>query len=237
MPSRSAGRALGQVASFEAGWGPVQITREQQSRRVSVQSNFADRSLSEVVGDIEDVLVEVAPHSSGYQIEFGGSYEQMIEAFMALLAAFFLAILLVYMVMASQFENFLQPLVIMVSVPLSLVGVITVLVLTGTPISAVTFVGVIMLAGIVVNNGIVLTINQQRQAGMSRREAVQRGGSVRLRAVLITSGTTITALLPMACFRQGGRADRGHGDHGGRGLAASTVLTLWCCRCCTRSRR
>ena len=123
-----------------------------------------------------------------------------MDAFVKLLAGLMLAILLVYMVMAGQFEAFVHPLVIMVTMPLSLIGVAVVLVATGTPFSVVTFVGVIMLAGIVVNNGIVLIdhINQLRASGMERREAVIQGGSDRLRAVLITSGTTITGLLPMA---------------------------------------
>jgi HAE1 family hydrophobic/amphiphilic exporter-1 len=153
----------------------------------------------------------------------------MVDAFIKLFAGLMLAILLVYMVMAGQFEAFVHPLVIMVTMPLSLIGVTAVLLLTGTPFSVVTFVGVIMLAGIVVNNGIVLIdhINQLRASGMERREAVIQGGSDRVRAVLITSGTTITGLLPMALIPGRGAeltADMALTVAGG--LASATVLTL-----------
>ncbi len=183
-----------------------------------------------MIKDINAALVPIRPGlPNGYRIDFGGTFEQMTEAFLLLLGALGLAVLLVYMVMASQFEAFGHPLVIMFTVPLSFVGVAAVLVVSQTPISVVTFVGVIMLAGIVVNNGIVLIdyINQLRRDGMSRREAVVEGGRIRLRAVLITTGTTIAGLLPMALFPGKGAeltADMAKTVAGG--LAAATFLTL-----------
>ena len=221
---------LRQVAEFVSGTGPVQITRRDQMRKVAVRANLEGRDIGSVIADVETTLGPLrASLPSGYRIDFGGQFEQMTEAFVLLLGALLLAILLVYMVMASQFEAFGHPLVIMFTVPLSFVGVAVVLFATQTPISVVTFVGVIMLAGIVVNNGIVLIdyINQKRAEGMERREAVVAGGRTRLRAVLITTGTTIAGLLPMALFPGKGAeltADMAKTVAGG--LAAATFLTL-----------
>jgi HAE1 family hydrophobic/amphiphilic exporter-1 len=221
---------LRQLASFQTGFGPVSIAREGQSRQVVVRANIQGRDLRTVMREVQDALGPLqAALPPGYRLEYGGMYEEMIDAFMKLLAGLALAILLVYMVMAGQFEAFVHPIVIMVTMPLALIGVAAVLVGTGTPFSVVTFVGVIMLAGIVVNNGIVLIdhINQLRASGMDRRSAVIQGGSDRLRAVLITSGTTITGLLPMALFPGRGAeltADMALTVAGG--LASATVLTL-----------
>ena len=221
---------LRQVAEFVSATGPVQITRKDQMRKVAVRANLAGRDIGTVIKEIDAALVPLrAALPTGYRIDFGGTFEQMTEAFVLLLGALILAILLVYMVMASQFEAFGHPLVIMATVPLSFVGVAAVMFATGTPVSVVTFVGVIMLAGIVVNNGIVLIdyINQLRRDGMDRREAVVEGGRTRLRAVLITTGTTIAGLLPMALFPGKGAeltADMAKTVAGG--LAAATFLTL-----------
>ncbi len=221
---------LRQIASFQTGYGPVSITRQDQSRQVTVRANIEGRDLGTVMGEVQDTLGPVAAAMPpGYRLDYGGMFEEMMDAFVKLFAGLLLAILLVYMVMAGQFEAFVHPIVIMVTMPLSLIGVAAVLLLTGTPFSVVTFVGVIMLAGIVVNNGIVLIdhINQLRASGMERREAVIQGGSDRVRAVLITSGTTITGLLPMALIPGRGAeltADMALTVAGG--LASATVLTL-----------
>ena len=221
---------LRQIASFQTGYGPVSITRKDQSRQVTVRANIEGRDLGTVMAEVQDTVGPLAAAMPpGYRVDYGGMYEEMVDAFIKLFAGLMLAILLVYMVMAGQFEAFVHPLVIMVTMPLSLIGVTAVLLLTGTPFSVVTFVGVIMLAGIVVNNGIVLIdhINQLRASGMERREAVIQGGSDRVRAVLITSGTTITGLLPMALIPGRGAeltADMALTVAGG--LASATVLTL-----------
>ena len=221
---------LRQVASFVTGSGPVSISRADQMRKVAVRANLEGRDIATVIADIDEALKPVRSSlPAGYRIEFGGTFEEMKDAFIILLGALLLAVLLVYMVMASQFEAFAHPLVIMSTVPLAWVGVVAVLLVSKTPISVVTFVGVIMLAGIVVNNGIVLVdyINQLRRDGMERREAVILGGTTRLRAVLITSGTTIAGLLPMALMPGSGAeltADMAKTVAGG--LAAATFLTL-----------
>jgi len=221
---------LRQVASFVTGAGPVQIQRADQMRKVAVRANLAGRDIASVIAEVDTALDPLrASLPSGYRIEFGGQFEEMKDAFIILFGALLLAVLLVYMVMASQFEAFAHPLVIMTTMPLAWVGVVAVLLVTRTPISVVTFVGVIMLAGIVVNNGIVLVdyINQLRRDGMERRDAVILGGTTRLRAVLITSGTTIAGLLPMALIPGNGAeltADMAKTVAGG--LAAATFLTL-----------
>lgn len=221
---------VSQVASFEPGEGPVQVRRKDQARRLTVSANLVDRDIG---GAIAEIRTRIAPLEatlpSEYQVEIGGTYEQMMEAFGQLLQALLLALLLVYMVMASQFEAFVHPLVIMVCVPLAAVGVVGAQLLAGTPISVVTFVGVIMLAGIVVNNGIVLIdyINQLRAEGMERRPAILIAGRTRLRAILITSGTTITALLPSIFFPgRGSEIVTGISLALAGGLLTSTLLTL-----------
>lgn len=199
---------LGQVARLEKGTGPVRITRENQQRRVSVTANLGpDTNLGDVMKDVTATLAPIKRQMpTGYTIEYGGEYEQMMEAFGQLVLALMLAVLLVYMVMASQFESFAHPFTIMFTMPLALVGVLWIFFLTGTTLSVASFLGVIMLAGIVVNNGIVMIdyINQLRKKGMDIMEATIEGATVRLRPVLITSLTTVFAMVPMAVSRAEG---------------------------------
>jgi HAE1 family hydrophobic/amphiphilic exporter-1 len=154
----------------------------------------------------------------------------MQEAFLILAAAFALAILLVYMVMASQFEHFVHPFVIMFTVPLGIIGVIIGLLVTGRTLSLAVLVGVILLAGIAVNNGIVMIdyINQLIKRGMDKREAILQGATTRLRAVLLTALTTILGTLPMAFSRSSGSEFRAPlGVAIAFGLTATTFLTLF----------
>ncbi len=199
---------LGQVARLEKGTGPVRITRENQQRRVSITANLDhDTNLGDAMKDVAATLAPIRKQlPTGYTIEYGGEYEQMMEAFGQLILALMLAILLVYMVMASQFESFAHPFTIMFTMPLALIGVLWIFFLTGTPLSVASFLGVIMLAGIVVNNGIVMIdyINQLRAQGMDIIDATVEGATVRLRPVLITSLTTIFAMVPMAVSRAEG---------------------------------
>jgi HAE1 family hydrophobic/amphiphilic exporter-1 len=198
---------LGQIATFEDGFGPVRIVRDDQSRVVSVVANLEGVNLGEAMGDLRKVVDPLKKQlPQGYTLEYGGQYEDMTDAFGQLLLALILAILMVYMVMASQFESFSHPFTIMFTMPLAMIGVIWIFFITGTTLSVPTFLGVIMLAGIVVNNGIVLVdyINQLRGRGMSLTNATIEGSAVRLRPVLITSITTMCAMLPMAVSRAEG---------------------------------
>jgi HAE1 family hydrophobic/amphiphilic exporter-1 len=208
---------LGQVAEIDKGEGPIQINRENQSRLVTVRANIAGRDLGSVVRDIRQRLGTIQRQlPPGYFLEFGGSYDDMQDAFKVLAAAFALASLLVFMVMAT--------------IPLGLIGVVLGLLVAGRPISLPVLIGFILLAGIAVNNGIVMIdyINQLRRGGMDKREAIVTGAVTRLRAVLLTALTTILGMLPMALSRSEGaefRAPMATTVAGG--LVATSFLTLF----------
>lgn len=222
---------LDQVATITRGEGPIRITRENQARQVTVSANIAGRDLGSVVRDIKKRIVGIENGlPSGYFIEFGGQYEDMQDAFVIMAGAFLLATLLVYMIMASQFESFKHPLVIMFTIPLALIGVVIALLITGRPVSLPILIGFIMLGGIAVNNGIVMVdyINQLKRKGIEKREAILQGSSVRLRPVLITALTTILGMMPMAIDASQGsemRAPMAITVIGG--LVATTLLTLY----------
>ncbi len=191
--------SLKNVVSIDESIGPLKINRKAQKRIITVLAGLAGKDLGSVVKEIRRKLKDVVV-PEGFALEFGGQQEEMVKSFKDLGLAFLLAILLVYLVMASQFESLLDPFIIMFSVPLSLIGVVWMLFLTGSIFNVVVFIGVIMLAGIVVNNGIVLIsyINILRERGMSVRDAVLEGGKTRLRPILMTTLTTILAMLPLA---------------------------------------
>ncbi|WP_035268574.1 efflux RND transporter permease subunit [Desulfitibacter alkalitolerans] len=191
---------LSMVAEIKSDRGPAKITREDQVRTYTVNSQLLGRDLGSVMKDIEEKVGAEVQIPRGYSIEYGGEMEEMVNAFSSLLLALALAIILVYMVMASQFESLMYPFVIMFTMPTTLIGVIVGLAVTGRELSVPTFIGVIMLAGIVVNNAIVLVdyINVLRRRGLERNEAILTAGPIRLRPILMTSLTTILALLPTA---------------------------------------
>jgi len=192
---------LKQVANISIGEGPMVIYHENQTRKVTISANTKGKDLGTAVGEIQRALENIQNKlPTGYFIEYGGSYEDMQEAFRVLLYALLLAILLVYVIMSSLFESFLQPFVIMFTVPLSLIGVIIILFTTGTTLSVPAFVGVIILSGIVVNNGIVLIdhTNQLRNEGIEKHKALIQAGADRMRPVLITAITTMGGMFPMA---------------------------------------
>ena len=221
---------LAQLAHIEDGFGPVQIVREDQARTVNIYADVEDTDLRTAMGAVAEVLGPIeAQLPQGYNIEFGGQYEDMMSAFGQLLAALVLAIMMVYMVMAAQFESFSHPFAIMFTMPLAFVGVIWIFLLTGTTLSVPTFLGVIMLAGIVVNNGIVLVdyVNQLRRQGMDIISAAIEGSATRLRPVLITSLTTAGAMVPMAVStKEGGETMAPLALTIIGGLGAATMFTL-----------
>ena len=220
---------LDQVADFHYTYGPVEIDRENQERKVSVTANVVGRDLNSVMRDIIKRVSKITL-PEGYFIDYGGQYEQLKEMVTNLSFAFVLALLLVYMIMAAQFESLVHPFVVMFTIPLALIGVIFFLLISGKTLSVPSFMGVIMLAGIAVNNAIVMIdyVNQLRRRGLSRHEAILEGCSVRLRPVLITSFTTILGVLPMALSRSQGaemRSPMAVAIMGG--LLTSTFLTLF----------
>ncbi len=222
---------LAQVASITQEEGPVKIVRDNQSRMVLVTASILDRDLGSVMEEIIEILKPIqATLPDGYFVEYGGQYEQMIDTFITLGQALALAILLVFMVMASQFESLIHPFVIMVTIPLALIGVVIGFLISGITISLTSFIGFIMLTGIVVNNGIVLVdyINQLRRKGIEATAAIIEAGSTRLRPVLITALTTIFGMLPMVLDSSEGaemRAPMAITVIGG--LTAATFLTLF----------
>ncbi|MBN1335726.1 MAG: efflux RND transporter permease subunit [Deltaproteobacteria bacterium] len=195
---------LDQLAVLDEGVGPVRIVRDDQKRMITVVANLAGTDLGSAMQGVREAVDPIAKAlPSGYDIVYGGQYEDMADAFGQLAIALLLAILMVYMVMASQFESFVHPFTTLFTVPLALVGVVWAFLISGTTLSVVSFVGCVMLAGIVVNNGIVMVdyINQLRARGLGLMEATAQGAATRLRPVLITSLTTIIGTVPMAVNR------------------------------------
>ena len=190
---------LKEIAEVTVGSGPKGIDRENQQRIVNVSGNISNRFLGKVIQDAQQQLKKlVLPED--YRYEFVGQNREMQESFLQLAQALVLSIILVYMIIAAQFESLLMPLAVMFSVPFSLIGVILALLLTDKSLNVLSFIGIIMLVGIVVNNSIVLIdyINKLRQKGMERKEAIILGGKTRLRPILMTMFTTVLALVPMA---------------------------------------
>ncbi len=188
---------LDEVSEIIFSEGPSNISRKDQSRIATITGDISGRDLASISSDIKKSLEDVIL-PSGYTIEFGGSNQEMVEAFTSLILALILAIILVYMVMASQFEALLHPFVIMFSIPPTFIGITLGLFLTGRNFGVTAFIGVIMLAGIVVNNAIILVdyTNTLRKSGMEKMEALKEAGSTRFRPILMTSLTTILALMP-----------------------------------------
>ena len=220
---------LGAVADLVVDVSPSSIVRYNQSREVTVSCSTIGRSVNEVVGDIQDRIAGINV-PSGVTIDFGGSYESMMDSFGDLGLALILAVILVYMVMAVQFEHLLYPFVIMFSLPPMFIGVFLGLFLTGRTINVVSLIGVIMLAGIVVNNAIVLVdyINVlRREHGMERMEAIRLAGPTRLRPIMMTTLTTVLAMLPMAIgLGEGAELMAPLSTVVAAGLTFSTLITL-----------
>ncbi len=190
---------LATIASMEIVQGPSEIHRLSRRRVAIVTANLSGRDLASASTEIDQKLAGLAL-PAGVSAELGGQNDELQRSFRSLRMAILLAIFLVYLVMASQFESFLYPFIIMFTVPLALVGAVLGLKLTGTPLSVVAAIGAIMLAGIVVNNGIVLVdrINQYRKRKMALRAAVLEAGAERFRPIIMTTITTVLGLLPMA---------------------------------------
>jgi HAE1 family hydrophobic/amphiphilic exporter-1 len=216
------------VAEVTLDRGPAEIHRLQQQRAAVITANLEDRSLGAAVGDVEEILHD-SPPVAGITTELGGQNREMKVSFSSLRFALLLAIFLVYLVMASTFESFLHPFIVLFTIPLALVGVVAGLLATGTTISVIVLIGTIMLVGIVVNNAIVLidTINRLRRAGVGKLEAVVRAGHIRLRPILMTTLTTILGLMPMALtWGEGAELRSPLAITVACGLAVSTLLTL-----------
>lgn len=220
--------SLGSVAEVRQGVGPVMIERKYQQRLIKVTAQPSGRDLGAIALDLEDKL-KALPLPPGFSFQLAGQIQQQREAFGSLKFTSLLAIILVYMVMASQFRSLLDPFIIMFSVPLGMIGVIWALFLTGTTLNVTSFMGIIMMVGIVVSNGVLLVeyMNELRRHGLGVREAVITGGRTRLRPILMTSLTTLVGLVPMALgIGTGSEANAPLARAVIGGLAVSTALTL-----------
>ncbi len=221
--------SLGDVADFELTTGPTQIDRVNQSRRVTVTGDISGRDLNSVNNEIRR-MTETMNIPQGVQLEFGGANKEMIDAFSDLAMALILAIFLVYMILASQYESLLYPFVIMFAMPPIIVGVIFSLLISGRTFNVPAFIGVIMLAGIVVNNAIVMVdyINTlRRRDGLSRKEAILKAGPTRLRPILMTTLTTVLALVPLVLgIGEGAEMSAPMATAVFGGLSFSTLITL-----------
>jgi HAE1 family hydrophobic/amphiphilic exporter-1 len=209
--------------------GPVSIDRADQERIIIVSGTLGDRDLGGVMRDLDARLRQV-PRPAGYEFKYGGEYEEQQKTFRELLYAAILALILVYMVMAAQFESLRDPFIILFSIPLAAIGVVLILVLTHTTFNMQAFLGVIVLVGIVVNNAIVLidyTNLLRREHGLDLREAVAVAGSRRLRPILMTTMTTVLGLIPMALgIGEGSELQAPLARVIIGGLSTSTLITL-----------
>jgi len=220
---------LNEVAIVERSVGPAAIRRMSNQRVVSISASIAERDLQSVSRDVEAAL-EALSLPDDYSYEIAGEMSEMREAFDGLILALILAVVLVYMVMAAQFESLLYPFIVMFSLPLAVIGVLFGLFFTGTTLSVPSIMGVIVLAGIVVNNAIVLVdyINQLRERGKGVDEAIVEAAGVRLRPILMTTATTALALVPLAMMPgSGAEMQQPLGIAVIGGLTVSTLLTLY----------
>jgi len=219
---------LAAVANIDVQEGPSEIRRVEQQRTAVITANISGRDLSSISGDIYNMLNQV-DLPENFTFSLAGQNKEMATSLSSLQMALALAIFLVYIVMASQFESLVHPFVIIFTIPLALIGVFLFLYIFQIPLSIVVFLGMIMLAGIVVNNAIVLVdyINQLRERGLGKIEAIMEAGSVRLRPILMTTTTTVLGLLPMALgLGDGAEIRTPMAITVIIGLLTSTILTL-----------
>lgn len=219
---------LSAVADVTVAEGPAEIRRHNQERVALISASTTHGDLGTAVADIESMLQSL-PLSPLTTTRVTGQSEDMKTSFSSMQFALALAVFLVYLVMASQFESLLHPFVILFTIPLALTGAVLGLWVTGTTISVVVFIGLMMLAGIVVNNAIVLVdmINQQREQGLDRVDAIMQAGRSRLRPIIMTMMTTVLGLLPMAIgVGEGGEIRAPMAITVIGGLLFSTLLTL-----------
>jgi hydrophobe/amphiphile efflux-1 (HAE1) family protein len=219
---------LGSIATVTQDASPVQIDRKYQQRIIDVTSEVSGRDLGSVANDIRAKLDKI-PIPPGFELKVSGNVEQQQKTFGDLTMAFALAILLVYVVMASQFQSLMDPFIIMFTVPFGIVGVLWALFLSNTTLSVTSFQGIIVMVGIVVSNGILLIdyTNHLRQRGETLHQAVINGGRTRLKPILMTSLATVLGLIPMAMGLGGEKTQAPLAIAVIGGLSLSTLLTLF----------
>ena len=216
------------VADVIATTGPSEIHRADQRRVAIVSANLRDIDLGKAITEVRDMVAE-NPLGTDVGMRIGGQGEELGESIKSLLFAFGLAIFLVYLVMASQFESLLHPFVILFTIPLALVGAVAALLLSRSPVSVVVFIGLILLVGLVVKNAIILIdkVNQLREEGVAKRVALVEGARSRLRPIMMTTLCAVFGFLPLAlAFGQGAEVRSPMAITVIGGLLVSTLLTL-----------
>ncbi len=220
---------LKNIVTIETGVSPLQLEHKNTERIISITGNVVGRSAGKVAQEVSKAISQVVV-PPGFEIKVSGSYEEMIKSFKDIGFAVLIAIILVFMVMSSQFESFRDPFIILFTIPLALIGVIWTLFLTRTTLSVISGIGVLVLVGIVVNNGIVYIdyVNRlRRKYNMPLKEAVVYGGKIRMRPILMTALTTIFGLLPLAMkIGEGSELWSPLGRAVIGGMIVSTFLTL-----------
>jgi hydrophobic/amphiphilic exporter-1 (mainly G- bacteria), HAE1 family len=219
---------LRQVAEFVPSSSPQVIKRQELQRRVGIYAGVEGRPAGDVGGEVQK-LVETIELPPGYRFDIGGETRDMQESFVAAMMALGIAVIFIYLVLASQFGSFLQPLAIMASLPLSLIGVFAALLVTGSTLNVFSIIGFIMLMGLVTKNAILLVdfTNQAQKRGMAQHDAILEAGQVRLRPILMTTLAMIFGMLPMAIgLGDGGEQQAPMGRAVIGGIITSTLLTL-----------
>jgi hydrophobic/amphiphilic exporter-1 (mainly G- bacteria), HAE1 family len=219
---------LRNVVETESSRGPVLIDRKDQQRRVTIQANIAGRDMGSAAADVQALLDRI-PRPSGYDLAVAGNYEEQQKSSRELAISLVLALILVYMVLACQYESLRDPLVVMFSVPVAAIGVLVTLFVTETTLNVQSYIGCIMLGGIVVNNAILLVDQAGRLTGegMPVAEALTEAGRRRLRPILMTTLTTLLGLLPLALgIGEGSEAQAPLARAVVGGLTGSTLITL-----------
>ncbi|CUX40900.1 efflux RND transporter permease subunit [Agrobacterium deltaense] len=219
---------LDQVADIGIMLAPAEIRRIDNRREILVSANIAGRTLGEVTETLQGLTAGL-DLPNGYRIRFGGDAETMQETIGHMVTALTMAVIFIYIVLASQFGSFMQPLAIMASLPLSLVGVLIGLMVAGSTINMFSLIGFIMLMGLVTKNGILLVdfANRERRRGLSLNEALENAGVIRFRPIIMTTLAMIFGMIPLGLAVGGGGAQRAPMAHAVvGGLISSTLLTL-----------
>ncbi len=220
--------SLDSVATIESVFNPEIIRRQNLQRREAVFAGVKDRSTGDVGDDVQK-LIKATTLPPGYSFDVGGQMQQQQEAFAGLLAAMALAVIFIYIVLASQFGSFIQPIAIMASLPLALIGVMLALLVSGSTLNVFSMIGLVMLMGLVTKNAILLVdfANQARKAGATVAEALLQAGLIRMRPIVMTTMAMVFGMLPLAlALNEGGEIQAPMGRAIIGGVITSTILTL-----------
>lgn len=222
---------LSNFASYRESSSPVSIRRENQSRTIHVTANpLPGKNITQVQAEVEKVIQENIPQDENVTIEYGGDYKELMDGMKKFAIIILMAVILVFAVMASQFESFREPFIVIFTIPLSVVGIVFIYLITGMKLNLISAVGLLVLVGIIVNNGIVLVdyTNLMRRRGMELEEACIEAAKSRLRPILMSTLTTVLGLVPMAFFPgEGSEMVQPIGQTVLGGLSFGTLMTLF----------